>query len=294
MADSDYQDTLARLRRIPPSLTLGVVVLASVAMMSLDVGSDYVRPVRSVLAMIGTPFQAAASLPSEAIDYLERYLDRGALIDANERLRQKNLQLRARLQKLASLKTRNERLRSLLGSAGSIDRHVQIAQVLSTNPDPYRHRIKLDKGQNDGVFVGQALIDAHGIVGQVVRVESASSHAVLITDPNHGIPVEINRNGLETIARGTGRAATLESPFLPANTDVREGDLLVSSGLAGRYPAGYPVARVDSVSHDTGQEFLQVTAKPTASLARGREVLLVWNRNTAPSRVDNANEESAS
>lgn len=251
-------------------------------MMVVDTGDDYLQPVRSALSVVAYPFQVAALLPSKTVGYLESYVDRGALIETNERLEQKNLQLQVRLQKLASLKNRNKRLRSLLGSAGSIDRHVQIARILSSNPDPYRHRIKLNKGGDDGAFVGQALIDANGIVGQVVRVGLASSHAILITDPSHGIPVEINRNGLETIARGTGRTGTLELPFLAKNADVHEGDLLVSSGLAGRYPAGYPVARVATVSHATGREFLNVTAKPTASLGRGRAVLLIWNRNTAP------------
>ncbi len=294
MADnSDYRESLARLRRVPPSLMLGVVVIASVVMMSADAGGSYMAPMRSALATVGYPFQIAASLPAQTVNYLERYFDRSELIAKNNRLKQKNLQLKGRLQQLASLESRNERLRSLLGSAASIDRHVQIAQILSSNPDPYRHRVKLNKGREDGVFVGQALIDAHGIVGQVVSVAPATSHAVLLTDPNHGIPVEINRTGQETIAKGTGRADTLKLPFLPSNADVKKGDLLVTSGLAGRYPAGYPVAHVTKVKHTPGREFLQVTAQPTASLGRGRAVLLVWNRNTSPSHAANSSPSQA-
>lgn len=289
MAGGDYDHPLARFRRIPPSLTLGVVVLVSIAMMVYDTGGDSLAPVRGALATVAYPFQFAASLPSETVDYLERFFNRGSLIGKIERLQQKNLLLQSRLQKLAALKAENARLRSLLGSAASINRHVLIAKILSSNSNPYRHRVKLNKGRNDGVFVGQALIDANGIVGQVVSVAPETSHAVLITDPSHGIPVEINRNGLETIARGTGRADMLELPFLPVNADVQVGDLLVSSGLAGRYPAGYPVARVTGVSHPPGSRFLKVLADPTASLNRGRMVLLIWNSNTALENVDGSN-----
>lgn len=292
MADGDYDHPLARFRRIPPSLALGVVIIVSIAMMVVDIDGNALAPVQGALATIAYPFQSAASFPGEAFDYLERYFNRSALIEKNDRLRQKNLLLQSRLQKLVALKSENARLRSLLGSAAAINRHVLIAQILSSNPNPYRHRVKLDKGRNDGVFVGQALIEANGIVGQVVGVAPETSHAVLITDPGHGIPVEVNRNGLETIARGTGRADMLELPFLPVNADVQVGDLLVSSGLAGRYPAGYPVARVTSVSHRPGREFLHVLADPAASLNRGRMVLLVWNSNTAPGRVDGSDNSS--
>ena len=188
------------------------------------------------------------------------------------------LLLRAKLQKLAALKSENQRIRALLDSARDINQDVLIAEILSVSPSPYKHYIKLNKGALDGVFRGQALIDANGIMGQVVSVTPMNSRAILITDPNHAVPVEINRTGLRTIAEGTGQSGLLHLPFLPKNADVKAGDLLLTSGLGGRYPAGYPVATVSTVNRSPGSEFLDVVAQPTASLRHGSEVLLVWNK----------------
>jgi rod shape-determining protein MreC len=153
---------------------------------------------------------------------------------------------------------------------------VQVAEILSVDLDPYRHRIALNRGAHDDVFVGQALLDADGVVGQVTRVDPIGAEAILISDPSHATPVELNRNGLRTVAIGTGDVSRMDLPFLPNSADIRVGDLLVSSGLGEAFPAGYPVARVTRVQRRPGDPFARVEAEPTAALNREREVLLVW------------------
>jgi rod shape-determining protein MreC len=259
-----------------PSIKIVLILILSLGLMVLDHTRDTLQPVRSSLATVLQPLQFIAELPSDATEFVIRYLDRDKLIVENKALSQQLLLLRAQLQKLAALEAENDRIRALLSSARSLDDEVLIAEILSVSPDPYRHYVNLDKGRADGVFPGQALVDANGIMGQVTSVNAMGATAIMITDPNHGIPVEFNRTGLRTIAQGTGKSERLLLPFLPANADVAVGDLLVSSGLGGHYPAGYPVARVTEVTHQRGDEFLTVIAAPTASLNRGREVLLVW------------------
>lgn len=279
LAEDDKSSLLGR--RVTPGLRIVAIVLISVIIMMVDHASRSLSPLRSTLAVVTQPIQVMAEIPGEISHYVGRYLDRDGLISENEALEQKVLLLQSRLQRLASLQAENERIRALLASASTLDQNVLIARILSVSPDPYRHYIKLNKGSSEGVFVGQALVDAHGIMGQVTDVTPLDARAILITDPNHGIPVEINRTGLQTIAQGSGKTDELKLPFLTNNADVQVDDLLVTSGLGGRYPAGYPVGHVTRVRHQPGDEFLDIDASPTAHLNRGREVLLVWTSNTA-------------
>ncbi|MBO9471197.1 rod shape-determining protein MreC [Endozoicomonas sp. G2_2] len=292
LAEDDKTPFLGR--RIAPGIRIVAIAIISIILMMVDHASTSLTPVRSTLAVATQPIQMIAEMPGEIAHYMGRYFDRGQLITENEALEQKVLLLQARLQRLASLQAENERIRALLASASSLDQNVLIARILSVSPDPYRHYIKLNKGSTDGVFVGQALVDANGIMGQVTDVTPLDSRAILITDANHGIPVEINRTGLQTIAQGSGKSNELRLPFLANNADIRADDLLVTSGLGGRYPAGYPVGTVTSVVHQPGDEFLDVVANPSAHLNRGREVLLVWTSNTeAQAREDEAITEAA-
>ncbi|RJS94646.1 rod shape-determining protein MreC [Salinisphaera sp. Q1T1-3] len=286
LSDDDKPRVLGR--RVAPGLAIVLIAIASIGVMMLDNNSNRLDRVRDALSVVVQPVQMAAEWPGRALGYLDRYFNRGALIRENDQLRQKNLLLQGRLQRLAALEAENERIRALLASASALDQNVLIARILSVSPDPYRQYVKLNKGSTDGVFVGQALIDAHGIMGQVTNVSPLSSRAILISDPNNGVPVEINRTGLQTIAQGTGHSEELTLPFLPNNADVQVGDLLVSSGLGGRYPADYPVARVTAVNHRPGGDFLDVTAAPTAELDRGREALLVWSTHQQSSDTDGA------
>jgi rod shape-determining protein MreC len=160
--------------------------------------------------------------------------------------------------------------------------HVLIAELLSVDLDPYTHELVLNKGSMSNAFVGQPVLDARGVMGQLIHVGPLSSTAMLITDPSHALPVQFIRTGIRTIAVGTGKLNALDLPNLPSNVDVRVGDLAVTSGLGRRFPPGYPVAIVTSVRPDPAGSFAQITAQPTAHLDRAREVLLVWSDMGAP------------
>ena len=298
MKFEDEHNSRVLSRRVAPGLAIVLIAIASIAMMIIDDVGKRLAPVRSALAVVAQPIEMAAEWPGQTLAYLDQYFDRGALLRENERLRQNNLLLQGRLQRLAALEAENERIRALLASGSRLDQNVLIARIMSISPDPYRQYVKLNKGSTDGVFVGQALVDAHGIMGQVTDVTPLGSRAILISDPNNGVPVEVNRTGLQTIAQGTGHAETLTLPFLPNNADIEVGDLLVSSGLGGRYPPDYPVAKVRSVRHRPGGEFLDVAAAPTAELDRGREALLVWSPpepdEPEPETVEPTNESEPS
>jgi rod shape-determining protein MreC len=264
-----------------PSLgtRLLLLVIVSVLLMVLDHREQHLESVRNGLSVAVYPIRLAVDLPSRALRWAAESLSsRNRLLDENRRLREERLQFLARLQLLEALQAENARLRALLDSAPRLADRVLVANILSVDLDPFQHRLVMDKGSNDEVYVGQAMLDAGGIVGQVTRVEPFSSEAILISDPGHATPVEVNRNGLRTVALGTGDSSRVDLPFLPNNADIHVGDLLVSSGLGGTFPPGYPVARVISVNRLAGEPFAVITAEPTGALNRAREVLLVWNR----------------
>lgn len=267
-----------------PSLGLKALTLLLLALALLygDRSGEALRPVREAVALAITPVIWLAGLPTELGLAAERLQSRDSLEAENRRLKEQLLLLQVRLQKLEALDAENARIRELLASSQRLADEVLIAEIVGINQDPYRHQITLNKGRRDGVFRGQALVDAHGILGQVVEVTPGLSQALLITDPDHGIPVEVNRTGLQTIAVGQGEGQGLRLPFLPANADIQEGDLLVSSSLGGRFPAGYPVGRVHTVRHTPGAHFLEALAHPSAQLNQGRQALLVWSRQSLP------------
>jgi rod shape-determining protein MreC len=237
---------------------------------------------RSTLSVVVYPLYYVASLPSNLEKAIEgRLATEDQLRARNAALERQNLLLKARLQQFDALQTENMRLRDLLGSSFKLGDRVVIAELLSVDLDPYRQQVLINKGSSSGVFVGQPVLDANAVMGQVVRVGPISATVLLITDVSHELPVQVNRNGLRTIAAGTGLVNELELPHLPNNADIRVGDLLVTSGLGGHFPAGYPVARVTEVRREPGKPFATVIATPTAHLDRSREVLLVWTLSPA-------------
>lgn len=262
-------------RGASPTLKLLFCLAICAGLMYADHSTQYLDPVRSTMATGLRPIEWMAGTPRHLADIGEHLESRSDLMDENESLKQERLLLLGRMQKMAALEAENMRIRALLRSSKNLQQEMLIAEILATSNDPYRHHVKLNKGQLDGVYEGQPLIDAHGILGQIVSVNMLSSSALIITDPNHSIPVEVNRNGLRTIAQGQGQTDRLRLPYLPANADIQKGDLLVSSGLGGRYPAGYPVAEISEIKHHPGEEFLEIYAKPAALTQHGREVLLV-------------------
>lgn len=245
-------------------------------MMTLDHREQLGAPVRTAIQTAAQPVHYAVNLPFELAQFTSRHLaSRAALIEENARLRDQHLLYQARLQRLDQLERENIRLQGLLGSAYEVEESVLIAELMRVDLDPYRHIIRVDKGSESGVFSGQPVIDAEGVMGQVDSVSRGSAVVRLITDPSHAIPVQVNRNGLRTIAFGSGNLRELDLPHLPNNADIQAGDLLVTSGLGGRFPRGYPVARVTAVERQPGESFAHVTARPLARLDRSREMLLV-------------------
>jgi len=254
-----------------------VALVLSVTLMVLDHNQRHLEQLRAGLSIITYPLQAIVDLPLTLNHWLEGALaSRDALQQDNNSLHQENLKLRARLQKLEALEAENLRLRNLLDSSLKLGDRVLAAELSAVDLDPYKHQVMIDKGSLSGVFNGQTVVDAKAVMGQVIHVSPFSATVLLITDPHHALPVQVLRNGLRSIALGTGRLDQLELPYLPNNADVQEGDLLVTSGLGGRYPAGYPVAEVVQVQRLPGQPFAEVIARPRAQLVRAREVLLVW------------------
>ncbi len=271
------------------ALGIGFVVLAfaCIALMVVDHRESHLERVRQVLSVAVHPIRVLVDLPVAAWESASHSLTaRRELLEENERLRREQLNANFQLQRLATLETENARLRELLDSPAALDHRVLVAEILAVDLDPYRQRFNLNRGLANGVFVGQALLDANGVVGQIVEVGPFTAEAMAITDADHALPVRVNRNGLRTVAIGTGDNNRLRLPYLTNSADVEVGDLLVSSGLGGVFPLGYPVAHVLEVRLRPGQSFADVIAEPVSALDRDREVLLVWDTATETSAVE--------
>ncbi len=257
-----------------------VFVLASIALMVVDRRLDYLGTVRTHLLALVYPIQYLVNLPVKAGQWLSMSAtSRINLLEENAQLREENLRLQVTLQKFQDLKSENERLRRLLGASVRVGERVQVAEVLAVELGPSRRKILIDKGKNHGVFIDQPVIDAQGVMGLVVHVGPVSSTVMLITDPDHELPVQVIRTGLRTVAKGMGTVNRLSLLYLSnigLNTGIKVGDLIVTSGVGGKFPKSYPVGTVIEVIPDIGKPYAQVHALPRAALERNREVLLVW------------------
>ena len=255
------------------------MILLSITLMTLDHKTTYVNNVRSSIAVLVYPFQYLVNFPSNVGNWAsDSFTSRKSLKEDNEVLRTQNLILTAQLQKLNFIESENIHLRSLLKSSKRVGERILIAELLSIDMDPYRQQVTINKGSasGDDIYTGQPFVDAKGIMGKLLHVSPFSSSALLITDPSHSLPVQLNRTGLRAIAKGTGSLNRLEIPHLPNNADIKIGDLLVTSGLGCVFPVGYPVAKVIEINIDPSLPFAQVLAEPIAELNRSSEVLLVW------------------
>jgi len=245
--------------------------------MWVDAQYEALKAVRTGLGQVLMPLYQVVNAPAQGWQRLAaQFADHQALLAENERLKQEALLLAQRVQKLATLREQNQRLRELLGSARQMEETVLIAELTGTDPNPFSQRILINKGSRDGVFLGQPVLDARGLLGQVVELMPNSARVLLLSDNNHSTPVQVSRNGLRAIASGTGDPTRLELRHLASTADIKEGDLLLSSGLGQRFPAGYPVARVIQVTQDPSQPFINVLAEPTAVFDRSRYLLLIF------------------
>ncbi len=265
------------IKRSSPNISLVVCVLASLTLLACE-QKALLNPVREVFGAALYPLQALVSSPVRvARSITETFSSHADLLAENRGLRDEHLLLKAKLLKFESMEQENLRLRGLLDTSYKLGEQVMIAELLAVNVAPYEHIVVVNKGSRLGVYPGQPVMDASGVVGQVLRVTPYSAEVILITDPNHAIPVQVNRNGLRTIAQGTGQSDQLSLPYLSSNADIQPGDLLVTSGMGGVFPQGYPVATVAAVGDQPGA-FAKVGAVPLAKLDRNWELLLVWNQ----------------
>ena len=254
----------------------------------------WLQAVETQMSTLATPFYWLADVPYRISDWSRHsFQDWRSLQADNEALRQEKLILTAKVAKMASLSAENARLRQLLNSAAHVDDSVLIAELVAVAPDPLRHIVVINKGRDAGVYVGQAVIDGHGLVGQVIEVSAYFSRVLQISDSTHAVPVQVNRNGVRAIAEGTGLADELQLSHVASSTDIKAGDLLVTSGMGGGFPPGYPVAVVTAVTEGEEQSFLKVKAKPTALLDQSRHLLLVFRPATGDAALPAANYDEA-
>jgi rod shape-determining protein MreC len=251
--------------------------LLALGLMIVDKRYDHLGKIRRLLSIVAYPVQVAVESPFEGWNWFrESVTTRDALRTDKARLEAELRVAQFRLQRYEALEAETQRLRALRDSTAGVSNRFIIGDIMDVDLDAFRARVLVDKGAHDGVFVGQAVLDSGGVFGQVARVEQLTSEVILISDAAHAIPVQINRNGLRTIAVGTGDSSLLKLPYLPTSADVIAGDLLVTSGLGGGFPAGYPVGTIAEVKRDPAQSLADVDVRPAAHLDRSRELMFVW------------------
>jgi len=271
-------DTRPIIGRGPPlGARFFFLAVLSITVMVLDQRGGYLDTARLWMGATLHPLNAVVDAPYSLWDWLTgSFADRARLRDENAELSEALRLARTRLLRYESLIEENRRLRELRAASQGTGERTLIAEIVHVTVDAFRHRVRINKGADDGLYESQPVLDAFGVVGQVARLDKFTAQLILITDAEHATPVQINRNGIRTIAMGTGDVDNLSLPFITVESDIKPGDLLVSSGLDGIFPAGYPVASVTKVERDPADTFATVEAKPLAQLDRDREVLLLW------------------
>lgn len=264
----------------------------AIGLILLGQRTEFLDPLRGVLALVVYPIQVTVSAPGEFVDWLgETTQSRAELAIENARLKRERLLANARLQRLSAVEAENERLRNMLDARPRLGDDVRVAEILQVDNDPFRHIVTVDKGARDGAFKGQTVVDTDGVVGQIVSVGPVSAEVMLVSDPGHAVAVEVNRNGLRAVVFGAGEYDRLDLPYIANNADLKVGDLLVTSSLGSEFPAGYPVAEITEFEVRPRQSFARVSARPAAALNQIREVLLLWpnpEADTGGARADDA------
>lgn len=265
-----------------------LVIFVSLVLMAVDANTAWLNGPRNALSVALRPVQALASVPTNMGNWFSGMLSAEPDVKiAYENLRNEYFKLKSETLLLRTLQEENDGLRALLDATERLEEKVTLAELMQVNLDRDNHRVSIGRGLNSSVYTGQAVIDDQGVIGQVTEVMPLSSIVVLVTDPSHAMPVQVERNGLRTIVRGTGSLSRLDVPYLNQNSDIVEGDILISSGLGGRFPNGYPVAEVSDVRVIEDEAFIQVSATPIAKLDRSNHVLLLSRekRNSAASNL---------
>ncbi len=270
------------LRQSGAGYLLVALLVASLSLMYIELSKPWLNGVRASLATVLSPVYFLADLPTESSDWVgSTFSSHSALQDQVGLLERRVLELSQASQQYLAVREENGRLRALLGSRARLGRDVLVAEIVGVLPGADRHQVMLDKGSSDGIRDGLAVIDEYGMVGQVIETAQSSARVLLVSDLSHALPVQVVRNNLRGIVAGSGRLDELQLDYVPDSADIREGDVLVSSGLAGRFPSGYPVGIVSAVTRGTGEAFAQVQARPSAQLDRSRHVLVLFAAGTA-------------
>ncbi|MFC3853438.1 rod shape-determining protein MreC [Salinispirillum marinum] len=263
---------------------LVIFFLFAMALLVADWQFAQMNYVRQVFSVGFTPVRWLVNIPSSVSEWSSRNLvARSTLLEENARLRAQLFVLERRAQRMILLETENDRLRLLLNASEQLEDRFISAELIGVDPDPFSHQVILNRGLSSGAYIGQPVIDANGLVGQIIQADQLTSRVLLIGDVNHAVPVQVNRNGVRTTVVGTGDLGRMELLFVPETADIVVGDLLITSGLGQRFPVGYPVAEVTEVRRDPGTTFATISARPLAELDRTRHVLLVDTQRSVES-----------
>ena len=245
---------------------------------AIDSLTGILDPITSKVSQISLPLQWIASIPERVDEWGEEtLLSRSQVEDENAFLRQELLVYKGQLERMAAVSAENTRLRNLLNATEMISDKVLVAELIGVSTDPLTHTIVINRGEVDSAYIGQPVLDEKGLMGQLVEVRGNNSTVLLVTDTSHALPVEVIRNGVRAIAEGTGDIRRLRLRYVSPTVDIKVGDVLVSSGLGGRFPSGYPVGTVIDVHRDPGQPFMSVDVEPTANIERSKHLLLVFS-----------------
>lgn len=264
-------------KRVPASSRFAFLALLSIALMVTDHRTGALDQVRTVVSIINLPFEAIAGFPRTVAETIDRFYPDSDLQDRYRLLQQKQTILESRLQRYEAVLRENQRLMDLLSASKKASDEFTLAKIIGFRTEIFTHKAVINLGMESGVYVGQPAISPQGVVGQVVETGYRRSVLILISDISHGLPVEVERNGLRAIVQGSGKAGLLKLPYLGRQADIRTGDRLVTSGIGSRFPAGYKVAVVTDIIQDANEAFMNITAETTAQINHVREVALLWN-----------------
>ncbi len=264
-------------RESQPGLRALLLVCMAIALMIMDRRLESFASIRAALSLPLAPLQYLVSLPTQIIDNVKSAIStHDDLVAENLRLKTDQLMLRSQLQRLIAIESENNYLKSLLKSSKQIKGRTLIAELLAVNSEPFISQVLINKGTRDGVYTGQPVLDANGLMGQIMQAGPITSRVLLINDPHSGVAVQNVRNGMRAVAVGDSYSSRMRLLYVPKTADIRPGDIFITSGLGDRYPEGYPVGKVLSVTNDPAQQFTSIYLEPSAHLDSSRQVLLVW------------------
>lgn len=265
-----------------------LLLVLSMGVMIIDHRSEWLKPIHTATTFVNIFFESVIEIPKNTFSVLNRYYPDDSAHQRFVALQKKLTVLKARLQRYEALQKENQRLSELLSVSKRFANDVLLTEIINFDLEPFSHRLVINRGIEAGVYLGQPAIVPQGVLGQVSKVGYRRSVITLITDPSHGLSVQIQRNGLRTIIQGSGKSDQVIVPFLENPSDIQTGDLLVTSGMGGRFPVGYKVAEVSNIVKDANQAFLTITARTAAQTGSAKEALLLRDNDKSKTDKDNS------